>query len=128
MRLREVGFFRELEHGDRDGPSLRDAVTESPRQDREHLAGYLRSGSVIAATGGMLVDDVLDPERTNVAELMVLTDGEWLWLSDLAYYFEEYKVALPEDFVDHMRALDWTPPSLSDDELVALEKEMFGEA
>ncbi len=128
MRPREVGFFRELEHGERDGPSLRDAVRKSPPQDREHIAGYLRSGSVIAATGGMLVDDVLDPERTNVAELMVLSDGEWLWLPDLVYYFEEYNVALPEDFVDHMRALGWTPPSLSDAELIDLANELFGEA
>ena len=127
MRLRQAGFFRELEHGEADGPSLRDAVRDSLPPHREHIAGYLRSASVIAATG-MVVDDVLDPERKNVAELMVLTDGEWVWPSDLVYYFEQYNVALPEDFVDHMRALDWTPPSLSDDELIALERGIFGEA
>lgn len=127
MRLRQVGFFHELEHGDPDGPSLRDAVNESPSQDRDRIAGYLRAGSVFAATG-MGVDDVMDPERTNVAELMTMTDGEWEWPSDLVYYVEEYNVALPEDFVDHMRARGWTPPSLSDDELIELANKVFGEA
>ena len=127
MRLRTVGFFRELGHGEPDGPSLRDAVSDSPPQDREHIAGYLRSGNVFAVTGGMGVDDVLDRERTHVAELMTLTDGEWVWPSDLVHYFEEYNVALPEDFVDHMRALNWTPPALSHDGLVALTDEVFGE-
>ena len=126
MRLRHAGFFRELEHGEAEGPSLRDAVSESPPPDGEHIAGYLRSGNPFAVTG-MAVDDVLDPERKNVAELMTMTDGEWEWPSDLVYYFEEYNVALPGDFVDHMRALNWTPPSLSHGELVKLVEEMFGE-
>ena len=126
MRLRQVGFFRELAHGDPDGPSLRDAVREAPPSERERIANYLQAGNAFAVTG-MAVDDVLDPDRTNIAELMTMTDGEWEWPSDLLYYFEEYNVAIPEDFVGHMRARNWTPPSLSDDELIALANEVFGE-
>lgn len=124
MRLRQAGFFRELEHGDPDGPWLRDAVAESPPQECERIADYLRAGNAFAVTG-VAVDDILDPERTNIAVLMTMTDGQWEWPSDLLYYFEEYNVAIPDDFVRHMRAGNWTPPLMSDDQLIALAKEVF---
>jgi hypothetical protein len=120
MTMKKAGFFRELRHGDRDGPSLEESKNNV---DEPKTVEYLKSGAVIATTGRR-VGDVLDPEHTDVADLAVLTDGEWVWPADLAYYVDRYGVALPAEFVSHMRALDWRPPELTDDELAALVVEM----
>lgn len=58
MPLRTMGFFRELPHGDPDGPSLRDAVERAP-DDASSLADHLASGEPLAVSSGM-VADVLD--------------------------------------------------------------------
>ena len=39
-----------------------------------------------------------------------LTDGTWSWPEGLAHYITVHDVRLPDEFVDHMRDLDWTVP------------------
>jgi hypothetical protein len=57
-----------------------------------------------------------------------MTDGTWVWPSDLAFYVERYHVELPTDFVEHVRSCGWNPPQLSDDELIAAERSYLSEA
>ncbi|MGW2066546.1 hypothetical protein ACWCO9_39130 [Streptomyces sp. NPDC001937] len=115
-----VGDFRELEHGRPHSPSLRAAVgVEWPPHARE-LIRYLRSGAVLAATAG-LTHDVLSPDRTIIGGLSLLTDGQWLWYSDLAYYVEHHHVALDAAFIAHAQSRDWTVPQLSHRDLLAME-------
>ncbi|HEY1370396.1 MAG TPA: hypothetical protein VGF23_24920 [Gaiellaceae bacterium] len=125
MTLERAGFFRELRHGNPDGPSLAEGRDALPPDERDRIAGYLRDGEVLATTG-QRVGDALDPERTDVAELAILTDGDWVWPADLAYYVATYGVELPAAFVDAMRARSWQLPALSEDELVAVEAEFLG--
>ena len=40
-----------------------------------------------------------------------LTDGEWVWPEGLAHYLENHDVILPAEFVDSMRARNWTVPA-----------------
>jgi hypothetical protein len=117
MSLRRAGFFRELRHGDPDGPSLWEAALPSPAADQDDIVRYLDGGDTVAATG-VLVDDVLDSSRTAVAPLELATDGAWVWPRDLAYYVRQYNVTLPEDFVSEMRRRAWQPPALSDEDLM----------
>jgi hypothetical protein len=44
----------------------------------------------------------------------VLTDGQYAWPSDLAYYVERYHVRLPDDFVSVIAAHGWRVPEAVD--------------
>ncbi|MFC8454602.1 hypothetical protein [Kitasatospora sp. NPDC057223] len=119
-----VGDFRELGHGRPDGPSLRAAAgVREPAHARE-LIQYLRSGVVLAATAG-LTHDVLSPDRTVIGGLSLLTDGQWLWYSDLAHYVEHHHVALDPRFVAHAQSRDWTVPPVSRQDLLDMEAALF---
>ncbi|WP_327686246.1 hypothetical protein [Streptomyces sp. NBC_00467] len=88
-----VGEFRELGHGRPDGPSLRSTVRAQEPESARELVEYLRAGTVLAAAT-TLVHDVLSPNNAVIGELHLLTDGRWLWYSDLAQYVERHHVAL----------------------------------
>lgn len=119
MTLRRLGFFRELGHGDEDGPSLVEARRTVPAPHQDEVAQYLDAGCTVATTG-VLLDDVLDPGRTAVAALELVTDGAWVWPRDLAYYVRRYNISLPEDFVGDVRRRAGRPPVLTDAELGAV--------
>lgn len=121
---RFLGEFRELEHGRTDGPSLRDCVQREVAPYEADLVRYLRAGSVLAATTSR-VHDVLSDRNDLIGGLHLLTDGEWFWYTDLAHYVEHYHVPLDARFVDHARGRGWTPPQLSDAELVRIGDAFF---
>ena len=123
MTLRRVGFFRELRHGEPDGPSLKVELGQL-RADPERLAVYLETASVLAANGPF--DDVLSG-REWVGELDIQTDGDYEWPSDLAYYVREYRVGVGEDFVAHCERHGWSPRILAEDELIALSNAQLAE-
>ena len=60
-----------------------------------------------------------------VARLETATDGRWVWPRDLAYYVDTYHIVLPSEFVEHMRRGSWNPPSLSREDLMRIEDELF---
>ena len=39
-----------------------------------------------------------------------LTDGTWSWPEGLPHYITDHHVRLPDDFVAHMRRLNWAVP------------------
>jgi hypothetical protein len=108
-KLRLVGFFRELPHGLPDGPSLRESLGSTHASEPEILE-YLRNGTMMVASPGM-VGDVLGNPQVPVAAPHILTDGEWAWSGDLAYYVGKYHVRLPAEFVRHMEANGWRVPA-----------------
>ncbi|MEU6881848.1 hypothetical protein [Streptomyces sp. NPDC046712] len=92
--------------------------------DELQIVRYLRSGTVLAATGSS-VHDVLSPAHEFVDGLHLHTDGQWFWYSDLAHYVEHYHVALDEEFLQHARDLNFIPPQLSDSDLLEIEESLF---
>nr|WP_037831766.1 hypothetical protein [Streptomyces sp. NRRL S-325] len=114
-----VGNFRELGHGRPDGPSLRAAVQADESEHERDLVRYLRGGSVLFATPSA-VPDVLSFTGAVIGGLHLLTDGRWLWHSDLAYYVEHYHVAVDPEFVAHVQGNDWAVPELSDSDMDAI--------
>ncbi|WP_051267096.1 hypothetical protein [Nakamurella lactea] len=121
--LDRVGFFRELPHGDADGPELTEAIAEPlPADQREVVANYLDRGSVLVATTGT-ADDVLSPDRRAVADISMHTDGTALWPGDLGYYVRNYGARVPKALLD--RAMAGPPPPLTDDELAGLADEFL---
>lgn len=125
VTIERVGFFRELRHGEADGPSLSAIRDRLDAADVEMVAGYLDSAPTLAATGS-LVDDVLDPGKKGVARLEIATDGAWVWPRDLGYYVRTYRVALPPEFVATIRARQGAPPAMSDADLARAEAEYLG--
>jgi hypothetical protein len=121
---RFLGEFQELKHGRPDGPSLRAALRDHAGPDEPRLVEYLRSGSILAATGSR-VHDVLNPGRALIDRLHLLTDGRWFWYSDLAHYVEQYHVALDERFVQHAQDQNWAAPLLTPAELIKTEEDLF---
>ncbi len=121
-----VGDFRELEHGRPDGPSLRSAVRAQEAPYARDLVQYLRNGAVLAATT-TLARDVLSPDKAMIGGLHLLTDGQWLWYSDLAHYVEHHHVALDRQFIQHAQSNDWAAPELSHVDLSALEAMLLDE-
>jgi hypothetical protein len=34
-----------------------------------------------------------------------MSDGDWVWRQDLAYFVERYRIRLPEEFLRHVRSV-----------------------
>ena len=107
-----VGFFREL-HKEPGLPSIREAVRSWRHPDEDRIVAYLEAGVCLAACGGVQ-HDVLDSSAKGVTSPDMVTDGVWLWPGELPYYVAKHGVAVPEEFVAHMRENGWAvPPSLT---------------
>ena len=122
--MKQLGFFRELPHGDPEGPSL----LESGRQtgdDEAAIVRYLAESPVLAISGSV-VRDVIDPLHSVAGRNAVRTDGVWIWPADLAYYVANYRIELPADFIEHGARANWAVRALTQAELEELERKMFG--
>ena len=53
-----------------------------------------------------------------------MTDGAWYWRIDTADYVEHYQVALPAEFIEHMRALAWTCPTITRERVAEIDKQL----
>ncbi len=118
-RLRSYGFFRDLPFGEAGEPSLMEAIGSTPVADERRIVDYLRSGLQYALVPGVTVD-VLAPDRPALGPLRYITDGEWLWRSDLAHYVERYHCRVVDEFVEHMKAQNWLPPTEAEMNLAEL--------
>jgi hypothetical protein len=119
-----LGFFRELRHGYPDGPAFGEVRRDSPGIHETDVVGYLDNGEVLASSGEWVRDE-FDEEHAPIGQLNILTDGTWVWPSDLSYYVARYHVALPGEFLADAAAHGWTPPRLSEDALARVEEEFL---
>ncbi len=120
MKLNRVGFFQELKHGDKVGMSLKKAVRNTPSENENKIVEYLDKGVVLCVTAA-LVSDVLDESKGIIGNLEILTDGIWVWPSDLLYYVKFYHVVLDASFMEHIKKNEWTIPNREDIDLSGLE-------
>jgi hypothetical protein len=124
--LRSVGFYDELgtTHHYRSEGSIHDACAAEPGVGEAAVVAYLRSGH------GFL--DVMEASKDVIRRDVVLTgapclfsDGTWVWRLDLAHYVERYHLRLPREFLDHVRANGFSVPTLSEEELRAVQPEIL---
>lgn len=120
MKLRRVGFFRELRHGDNLGMSLKEVIRDNKSENEDKIVEYLERGVVFCITPG-LVSDILDESKGIIGNLEILTDGIWAWPSDLSYYVKGYHVVLDADFIRHMEESEWTIQNEKEIDLLKLE-------
>lgn len=92
-----LGFFKGARYAAPDDPTpVPDALTQ---ESANLIAAYLRSGHLVAMSP-MRSRDIFD-EKKKLESLKYLTDGRWVWPSDLIYYVERHRVLLPREFVEH---------------------------
>jgi hypothetical protein len=121
MRVRDFGFFKELEHGDPDGPSIRDLMQDEPQPHEREMADYLAKGVPVFGGSGVFRDVISGANRV-IGAFQLLTDGEWVWPSDLAYYVRTYHVVIPPELAEHMQRNGWRVPELSGEDLVRISR------
>ncbi len=117
MMLKRVGFYRELRHGDSKGETIHNQLDDDLGDNKELVIKYLSGGNILAASG--VVGDFFNP-TIKVGGLRILTDGVWVWPSDLSYYLQNYSTKLPQDFLLHVESNNWEIPLLSEEEIIAL--------
>jgi len=97
-----IGQYRET-HKDSSLPSIFRAVQNEPPADKSIILRYLKSGIVSAISPGHLTD-VIKGDGTIISNITCLHDCEFAWRSDLIYYFENYNLLLPPDFIAHIHS------------------------
>ncbi len=79
-------------------PSMKESMNDMPYEGMDRIISYLRSGRKTYAAAGRATDfftgELIPGERCG------MTDGEYSWVSSLAYYVEKYNVRLDKEFED----------------------------
>ncbi|WLS44517.1 hypothetical protein Q3V37_24495 [Micromonospora profundi] len=104
--FREFGPVRSVE----PQQSIFDSVIDEELPDAAQVVTYLNSGHVLIDVMDV-ADDAFDSTRQVMNGPTVLTDGDWLWRKDLAYYVRRHRIAVPEDFLALIRARNYVVPS-----------------
>jgi len=118
MNVYQVGFFREMPYGSPDAPSLYDSLTSS-LFDENKIVQYLKSAVAFIFSPGV-EEDILIPGKV-IGSISILTDGIWAWPDSLRYYLESYHVALPEEFLTHVRNRNYVAPDPDEINIADLE-------
>lgn len=91
-----------------DGLELKPELGRCTDPEEEgDLLRFLHGGSVVIRSPG-LREDRLDPSREPAVPFGYLTDGNWIWPMELAYYLEQHGVLPQAELLEHIRASDFT--------------------
>lgn len=70
------------------------------------------------------VGDILGSDERILGGDNIVTDGEWVWRADLAFYLTHYHLALPEEFLRKARENQYTVPDVGRDQLRQIDEEV----
>jgi hypothetical protein len=113
--IKFVGWFSDLPHGRPDSPSISECKAKLASGSAGHLATYLDGGTVVAETTGAILRDEIDPAHPDIGPFRTLTDGEYVWPSDLSFYVRRYRVDPGSDIAE--KASNGPSHPLSDAEI-----------
>ena len=94
-------------------------ITVADSSERERVADYLANVYCLVA-GGYWIDPVTRDPRHRGGEAF-MTDGTYLWSVAWATLLRQHGLPLAEGFVAHVRGLGYQPPTLSDQEIAAVQ-------
>ncbi|WP_234367425.1 hypothetical protein [Streptomyces pluripotens] len=129
IMIKQAGFYRELGGSGHDtppAPSLRDAARSSGEWDEDRLVAYLEASHEIYTTMGAERDVIADDVWITGAGSLV-TDGTFVWPTELAYYVQRHHVALLPEFAAHIRARNYISPEVPREQALAIFDECLGE-
>lgn len=84
-------------------PSMKDYFADQPYPGKDKVVSYLKAGKKTYCAVGHATD-FYTGERIP-GERCGITDGEYTWNSELAYYVEKYNLMLAEDFVNKVLSI-----------------------
>jgi hypothetical protein len=116
--FRELGEVRSGE----PQPSIFDSVADAELPDLDRVVGYLDTGYILIDVMDV-ADDPFEPGRQIMNGSTVLTDGDWLWRKDLAYFVRHRRVALPDAFLALIRERHYAVPERGVPVLAACSQE-----
>ena len=114
MKLKTVGFYKEMLEGKETDESILDSIRKGNPSDTEKICSYLDNGIELVVIPTVCTD-VIEPERGTSGVASQYTDGTWLWPGDLSYYVKNYNLKLPDDFITSMHKNKWQIPITIDD-------------
>lgn len=114
MKVRTVGYYKETQHGFGASESIMDYLHKESEIRIDDICNYLESGIEFIVSLG-IVEDVVKPEKGMAGTPSTFTDGEWFWPGDLAYYVRNYKLKLPDEFIETMIRNNWEVNCTLDD-------------
>ena len=120
-----AGMFVELAQSRHPEPaqSMVDHISEQPLADVQNVVAYLSGGHYLIEMMD-IQNDVLDATREQIINgSSILTDGEWLWREDYAYYVEHHNVRVPDDLLTTIRHRNYIVPPVPEPVMVNLAPE-----
>lgn len=112
--LKVIGVYNEMPYGKASDLSIKDYLNQEDDDNISKICGYLDQGIVIIKSTEPL-SDVIDSSKGNAGMATALTDGEWLWPGDISYYVRNYRLKLPNEFLETMIRNDWKVPTSAAD-------------
>lgn len=101
---------------DRVARALRPNVGGLDHEEARQVAAYMRSGALVLAIMEQ-TDDVLGSRFSVAGGSGIQTDGRFFCRVDAADYVEHHDLALPAEFTDIGRSIDWRASGLTRDQL-----------
>lgn len=100
MNRKYIGFFSENNLSMADNGSIYNFLVskEQVNYSKDLVLRYLEKGRK-EATCPKIIFDILTNKMIST-HFTIITDGEYVWKSNLAYYIDKYNLYLPDDFIN----------------------------
>jgi hypothetical protein len=120
--LRPVGFFEELGVSAHYTGKMREVIQGVAAPNEQMIVDYLNSGYVLLDAPETAVDVITGKTRIIGASSLV-SDGTWVWRTDLSHYLANYHLSFPADFTEHLIRCGYSIPMLSESDLATIGSE-----
>ncbi|MEV6277763.1 hypothetical protein [Nocardia sp. NPDC051832] len=107
--LSTVGIYREMYQGKEQLPLLRESQATQALGDQQEILRYMRAATPVFD----VLEDVLDLVDNTItipSGPSLISDGRWIWRVDSIHYLTTYRLAFPDEFVQHVRSQNYRPP------------------
>ncbi|MFF5189745.1 hypothetical protein ACFY30_39275 [Streptomyces sp. NPDC000345] len=103
--------------------SIQEFILDAAYDDEREIVGYLLAGHDLFSVMGSS-EDVLGSGQTVIGGDSIYSDGEWVWRGDLWFYVRNHHVALPDEFLERIRGLDYLMPPENLSSLMKIAKDI----
>lgn len=92
-----IGRFRE-NYKDDKYPSIMDFIKDTESTKKDKIVEYFNKSKISSVSTSYVYDEI-GKVQTSIP-LVMKTDGEYAWRSDLEYYYNKYNIGLPQEFIE----------------------------